>query len=117
MQESGSPVSSASRDVVRNTSASTSIMGASDVMAAGLPLGLGAAIQAASPRGAAKRKAGTTSGSTSSNSGPAAFNPVLMNSLNVALSLSAAAASTAGAGGGAGGTFRHTHILICGGKF
>lgn len=103
-------MSSASRDVVRNTStASTSIMGASDVMA-GLPLGLGAAIQAASPRGAAKRKAGSASGTSTSN---AAFNPVLMNSL--ALSLSAAAASP---GAGSGGNCMYVLYLrkIVGGR-
>ena len=62
--------SAASRDVK---------MGASE-MPAGLPLGLGAAVQAAassivSPRGAAKRK--TTAG----------FNPVLMSGLNPTASM------------------------------
>ena len=72
--ERGSPVTSAaSRDV------KTAVMGASE-MPPGLPLGLGAAVQAAassivSPRGAAKRKAG------------AVFNPVLMSGLNPVASL------------------------------
>ena len=72
--ERGSPVSSAaSRDV------KTAVMGASE-MPPGLPLGLGAAVQAAassivSPRGAAKRK--TTAG----------FNPVLMSGLNPTASM------------------------------
>ena len=81
--ERGSPVSSAaSRDV------KTAVMGASE-MPPGLPLGLGAAVQAAassivSPRGAAKRK--TTAG----------FNPVLMSGLNPTASMTAGSLSPPG---------------------
>ena len=84
--ERGSPVTSAaSRDV------KTAVMGASE-MPPGLPLGLGAAVQAAassivSPRGAAKRKAG------------AAFNPVLMSGLNPVASLQARSLSPPGGSG------------------
>lgn len=88
--ERGSPVTSAaSRDV------KTAVMGASE-MPPGLPLGLGAAVQAAassivSPRGAAKRKAG------------AAFNPVLMSGLNPVASLTRSQSPPGGSGSNAPG--------------
>ena len=95
--------SAASRDV------KTAVMGASE-MPPGLPLGLGAAVQAAassivSPRGAAKRKAG------------AAFNPVLMSGLNpVASGLNPAASMTRSlsppGGSGSNAPGEHNYILF-----
>ena len=83
--------SAASRDV------KTAVMGASE-MPPGLPLGLGAAVQAAassivSPRGAAKRKAG------------AAFNPVLMSGLNPATSMTGSLSPPGGSGSNAPGEY------------
>ena len=88
--------SAASRDV------KTAVMGASE-MPPGLPLGLGAAVQAAassivSPRGAAKRKAG------------AAFNPVLMSGLNPVASMPRSLSPPGGSGSNAPG--EHNYILF-----